>query len=41
MRLMSRFRRRIMLAVMAAISCFSGGYWANGKPWDNGKGWKD
>lgn len=38
---MSRFRRRIMLALMAAVSCFAAGFWKDGEPWTDDKGWKD
>lgn len=30
-----------MLAIMAAISCISGGYWDDTKPWKDMEQWKD
>jgi len=38
---MSGFRRRLLLAAMAIISCFSGGFWADEKPWNDESPWKE
>lgn len=37
---MSAFRRRIMMAIISAISsCFGAGYWNNIEGWSNSDGW--
>lgn len=37
---MSTFRRLIMAAMAALLSCFAKGYWSKDEPWTGNEGWK-